>query len=168
MTELMVVIGLFTLFFVTILKELKLFTWVGDRFPISTHFIPSWSFFAPNPYQTDYFILYRCFSQDSVSEWQQAYHIPKKRAFYSCFWNPDKIFLKSVVDIAIDLLRISGVVRDNKLICLSLPYLHALNFVQSLAVSANMEKIQFVIMTRTQNEVPMMMFLSEAHPVKTA
>ena len=166
MIEYIIAVGLFTLFLLTVLKELNLFSMLSDKFPITAHFIPSWSFFAPNPYQTDYFILYRSFFQNSISEWKQAYQIPKYRSFYTFFWHPDKFFLKSIVDIAIDLLRVSSSIKNKNFICLSLPYLHTLNFIQSLVIHPDAEKIQFVIMTRTQQETPVMVFLSETHPVQ--
>ncbi len=168
MIEYVAAMGLIAFFISTIFKELKMFNGLGDSFPIAASFIPSWSFFAPNPYHTDYYILYRSFKDDSASKWQQAYQISPKRSYTAILWYPDKLFLKSVVDIAIDLVRVASSIHNKKKICLSIPYLHTLNFIQSLVVDSNVnvDKIQFVIMTRVQNSSPEMVFLSETHPVK--
>ncbi|MDN3505929.1 MAG: hypothetical protein P0S96_01715 [Simkaniaceae bacterium] len=165
--EVIIGLSLFILFMATIAKECKAFKNIWDRFPIFSHYIPSWSFFAPTPYEADYYVLYRTISKtNETSPWKQAYQIESSRPFFSLFWNPDKLFLKGVIDIAIDLLNVSTTEKNEKRICLSLPYLHLLKFVESLVINkASINKIQFMIMTNVQTEESKLAFLSETHPI---
>jgi len=156
---------LFVLFLATILKELKFFGNFWDSFPVIAHYIPSWSFFAPNPYQVDYYVLYRNINQNEVHEWKQIYQYKKMRPSYSFFWNPHKLFLRAIVDVSIDLLKVASNEKDKKRICLSLPYLYLLNYVHHLSDS-QMEKFQFIIMTKDTQSEPEVVFVSETHPIK--
>ena len=165
--ELLVSGVLLVIFMVTIFKELRYFPSLWDRIPLLSNFIPSWSFFAPNPYQSDYHILFRTVSVDGeVGEWKQAYQHAALRRFYAFIWNPNKWFLKASVDIAIDLLKVSTAVQDKKRICLSLPYLSILNYVQALSRDPAAAKAQFVIMSQAIDGEPEVCFLSETHPLE--
>ena len=161
--EYIVATGLFLIFLVTIIKELKFFDYSWSQFPFLFHFIPSWSFFAPNPYHSDYFILVRFIEKEKVKEWKQVYKINEMRKSYSIFWNPQKWLLKSIADVSIDLLKIASFTKEKTSICLSLPYLSILNWIQILK-SPSAEKIQFAIMCRAK-EGPEVLFLSETHPL---
>src|SRR5690349_15592134 len=94
------VAGLFlAIFLATIFKDLKFFQNLWTCYPFVSHFVPSWNFFAPDPYQVDYYILYRLIDEnDQVGTWKQPYHLEAMRSNYSFIWNPKKWFLKSSVD----------------------------------------------------------------------
>jgi hypothetical protein len=163
--DLIIASFLFMFFFITILKELKFFKGFWHRFPVITHLIPNWSFFAPYPYRVDFYILYRNFSENKAGKWIQLYQYNKMRPIYSFCWNPSRLTLKSIVDICIDLVEISNSLKDMNRICISLPYLHILNYVNNLS-KPEMEKIQFMIMTKSKETEPKIVFVSEKHPIK--
>lgn len=163
MVELIAIGLLFSVFMCTILHEIKLFERFFEKLPMAMQFVPMWSFFAPNPYQSDYYILFRTISSKNlVGAWKQAHYYEKPKYLYSCFWNPGKWFKKGIIDLAMDLCRISTATKNKAQICLSTPYLSILNYVQSFDLDSDAEKIQFLIMSRSKQNIEMN-FLSEAH-----
>jgi hypothetical protein len=165
--ELIVGISLFILFVGTILKEfLKLDSFCA-KFPLLSNFLPSWSFFAPRPYKSDYFLFYRFIYEDNCTgEWHQANEVLGDRPLYSFLWNPKNRFLKGFIDAISDLIKYTQTMKINDVICVSVPYLHLLNFVHSFPKDPLTSKIQFMIMSQSKLYKSKLVFLSEPHPVK--
>ena len=164
--EFVVGFGLLSLFLFTILKEFEIFSGFLRRLVFFTHLLPSWSFFAPLPIKLDYFFFYRFIYRDgNVSEWGLVDERTKNRPAYAFLWNPGKRQAKSFVDIVLDLIKVVGVSGGSNQICVSLPYLHLLNFTNSLKRCPLTIKIQFMIMSKSNLYDAELVFLSEAHPV---
>lgn len=165
--ELIVGISLFILFTGTILKEFIKLDSFRTKFPLLSNFLPSWSFFAPIPYKLDYFLFYRFIYEDNcTSEWQQANEVLEKRPYYSFLWNPQNRFLKGFIDSISDLIKHSQATQMKDEICVSIPYLHLLNFVHSFPKDPSTSKIQFMVINQSKIYKPKLLFLSETHPVK--
>lgn len=167
-SETVVGVFLFSVYLATILKEYKVIEPVCQRFPILTHFVPSWSFFAPLPNRFDYFLFYRTISETGeVREWNLA--LPQRhvgdRTNFAFLWNPHKRYAKSLIDIILDLLKTCKIAKNNNQIYVSLPYLHLLNFVLSFSNNLSTEKIQFMVMSKSKLYDPDLLFLSELHQI---
>ncbi|HSX38726.1 MAG TPA: hypothetical protein VLE95_07870 [Chlamydiales bacterium] len=135
-----------------------------ERFPVVMSFIPTWSFFAPTPGMHDYHLLYRGINDNGeVQDWREAYPIKEKRGRFSFIWHPDKKFLKSLMDLVHELIRFSIVSDDKKQICISVPYLHILNYVTFLASEKSIKKVQFMILSSSRLYDYNVEFLSSAH-----
>lgn len=154
----------------SLLKEIKRLDFIWNHFPIFIQFIPTWSFFAPTPNMFDYHLLYRRISNNgNVEEWEEVYSAENQRPIYCSIWYPEKRFSKAFLDLAIDLVRFSNKIQDNKQICASLPYLQILNYLDSLChkkqsnAGQNLSKIQFLILTNSRVHEYEIAFLSEVH-----
>lgn len=154
----------------SLLKEIKQLDFIWNHFPIFIQFIPTWSFFAPIPNMFDYHLLYRKISDSGkVQEWEEVYSAEDQRPIYCSVWNPEKRFSKAFLDLAIDLVRFSCKIQDNKQICTSIPYLHILNYLDSFCrqkqsnSGQNIGKIQFIILTNSRLYNYEVAFLSEVH-----
>lgn len=159
--------SLFGLFIATYLKEFLKSESFSQKFPFINCLLPSWSFFAPTPYSSDYFLLYRFIYEDNhIGKWQQANRILENRPYYSFLWNPENRFLKGFVDVILDLVKCIHAVKDKNQICMSIPYLHLLNFINSFSRDPSTVKVQFVVMSQTKLDEAKLIFLSETHPVK--
>lgn len=161
----LIVIGIFLgfLFLLTGLKEVKELDFIWNRFPVFMQFIPTWSFFAPLPNEFDYHLLYRLISNNGeIKEWVDVYSV-KDRPNRCFLWYPEKIFSKAFLDIALDLLQFSNKIKDKRLICTSLPYLHLLNYLNSFPKERS--NIQFMILTNSKVYEFDIVFLSEVHPL---
>ncbi|MDN3505939.1 MAG: hypothetical protein P0S96_01770 [Simkaniaceae bacterium] len=135
-----------------------------DRIPFLMVFIPSWSFFAPIPGMHDYNLMFRGITKEGqVLEWDSVFKLRDKRGFFSFFWNPEKKFLKSLMDIAQELLKFSNSVQHRNQICISIPYLLILNFITALNHIENVEKVQFMILSNSRLYDYEVLFLSEPH-----
>lgn len=160
-------VSLFSLFIATYLKEFVVFESFSKKFPFISCLLPSWSFFAPTPYNSDYFLLYRFIYEDNrIGKWQQANRILENRPCYSFLWNPENRFLKGLVDVILDLVKCIRAVKDENQICMSIPYLHLLNFINSFSRDPLTIKVQFMVMSQTKLDEAKLIFLSETHPVK--
>lgn len=165
--EYIIGIGLFGLFIATFLKEFIIPESFWQKFIFINFLLPSWSFFAPNPYRLDYFLFYRFIDENNhVGEWQQANKLLENRPYYSFLWNPESKFLKGLVDIILDLVNCIHTMKDKNQIYISLPYLHILNFVYSFSKDPLTSKIQFMVMSQSKAEESELVFLSETHRVK--
>jgi hypothetical protein len=155
----------------SLLREIKRLDFIWNRFPIFMQFIPTWSFFAPLPNMFDYHLLYREISNNGkVQEWKEVYSLEDQRPIYCLIWNPEKRFSKAFLDLAMDLIRFSEKVQDNKQVCTSLPYLQILNYLDSLCRKQSnfcqkLSKIQFLILTNSRIYDYDILFLSEIHPL---
>ena len=147
----------------TALKEIKKLDALLGRFPVAMQYIPTWSFFAPNPNIHDYHLLYRTISNDgAVQDWVHAYSV-EERPLRCFLWHPEKNFSKAFLDVALELIQFSSKTQDKRQICASLPYLHLLSFLDSLPILR--EKIQFMILTNSRIYDYEIAFLSEVHPL---
>lgn len=152
----------FVIFLLTILKEIKQPDFILNRLPTFMQFIPNWSFFAPTPNMFDYHLLYRVISDNGkVQEWTEVYSVKDKRPMRCLLWHPEKIFAKAFLDISLDLLNFSNKFNDRKQICISLPYLQLLNYLDPLPEERS--SIQFMILTNSRVHDYDVVFLSEVH-----
>lgn len=149
---------------ITLFKEFHIFESFWKKFPFLSHVIPSWSFFAPVPYKSDYHILYRVAAFDqALGPWQQTSLNFSKRRMFHALWNPSKLFYKSSVDIIIDLLKIAACDKNSANLTLCLPYLHLLNYVVGQNHDPQASQIQFMIMSTSSLFEPELVFLSQTH-----
>jgi hypothetical protein len=153
--------------FLSLLREIKPLAIIVERLPFVGLFIPSWSFFAPVPSMLDYHIFYRELSNEGgKGKWIETHTLPDQRPWYAFLWHPEKKFVKAVLDFVPELLRLSNLTQDNKQICVSLPYLHILNYICSLPRSAPTVKIQFMLVGNSRTREPEMLFISEIHNIE--
>lgn len=166
----MIVLVLFLFTSITFLTLAKEFKWFlpfrGST--LFTHlevFIPRWSFFAPIPCTHDYYLLFRHLeAKGTLSPWQNAFPL-SQRPFYSFLWNPGKRKMKAVLDVTLDLLKYIQKEKDEKQICVSLPYLQLLNHINSLCTNSKATKVQFTILSHSQSSEYEVAFVSELHVV---
>ncbi|MGL5626622.1 MAG: hypothetical protein ACRDDW_03765 [Candidatus Rhabdochlamydia sp.] len=125
--------------------------------------VPAWTFFAPIPCILDYHLLYREISLHEVEGWQELYTPQDKRSVYSFLWNPEKRFLKSFLDIALDLINFSNKIQDKKQVYTCLAYLQILNYVSCLNHKPSTDKVQFLILTNSRTDDYKVAFLSDVH-----
>ncbi|MGL5626993.1 MAG: hypothetical protein ACRDDW_05720 [Candidatus Rhabdochlamydia sp.] len=128
-------------------------------------FVPAWNFFAPIPCILDYHLLYREISGHEIGEWQDLYTPQDKRPIYSFLWNPEKRFIKTFLDLALDLIRFSNTTQDERQVYTSLAYLQILNYVNSLKHKPSSDKVQFLILTNSRADDYKVAFLSDIHPL---
>lgn len=110
------------------------------------HLLPKFTFFAPNPGHTDYHLLYRdSLADTTLTEWIEV-PLAQERTLLAAFWNPQKRFSKSTLDLTQALITSgSKSVEDDNALILSIPYLLLLNYVTSLARPSMSRARQFVI-----------------------
>lgn len=150
----------------TVIKELKTLDPVWKYCPFLLQFIPRWSFFAPIPSSHDYWLVYRTFSGEGLlGPWQDINEM-KGRGFTSFIWNPEKRFSKGFLDILMDLLELSNKSEKKAQICISLPYLHILNYVDSLPHGIDVRQIQFMILRNSNVSGYEIVFRSLLHPIR--
>lgn len=149
----------------SVLRCIKKFDFIWSRFPIFMQLIPAWNFFAPFPCMFDYHLLYREISGHEVGEWQDLNTLKDKRSRYCFLWNPEKKSIKSFLDLALDLIKFSNKIQDEKQVYTSLPYLQLLNYVNSLNHKPSSDKIQFLILTNSRIQDYQIAFLSDVHPL---
>lgn len=132
--------------------------------------LPLWTFFAPNPGQSDYHLVYRDRLADGgLSEWHEI-EISEPRRAYSCFWNPEKRskkVLSDVVSTVVSSHRAQGQIGNEFL--LSLQYLLLLNVVDQQPASANATHRQFLIVETfgfTPTEKPRAILRSDFHALQ--
>ena len=108
--------------------------------------LPLWTFFAPNPGQSDYHVVYRDRHADgSMTDWREI-DITEPRRWYSFLWNPEKRSKKVLSDIVASLVDTIGTQPDlGNAIMLTLPYLLLLNVISQLDTTPDVTHRQFVI-----------------------
>jgi hypothetical protein len=132
-------------FFLSIIAQfrgIKLIKWIIDRDPFA--FIPSWTFFAPNPGVTDYQILYRDkLSDGQFSNWKE---IPfRNHSILHSILNSEKRRRKAIANCCIALLQIPNKDLKNKAILSSAPYLTILSYIMSMPMNSISVYRQFLI-----------------------
>lgn len=108
--------------------------------------IPYWTFFAPNPGQTDYHLVYRDRLPDgSTTSWREVV-LTEPRGLISFIWNPKKRSKKVLSDVAMSIARIVRTdPRTEQFVIVSFQYLLILNYLtKSLPAPAGVER-QFAI-----------------------
>src|SRR5215210_3051032 len=88
--------------------------------------IPVWTFFAPNPGMTDYYLLYRDrLPGGSFDNWRKVELKPSENGFRLALWNPAKRKHKALSDMVSSLIRLANQSRSEALV--TVPYILILN-----------------------------------------
>ena len=112
--------------------------------------LPNWTFFAPNPGVSDYFLLYRVkFSDGKISEYKNI-SLRNKR-IVNAIWNPYKRRQKALNDFVQELRSYINEIhsngRDPATIKISHGYIALLHYCSALCHSINnKDSIQFTIL----------------------
>lgn len=124
--------------------------------------IPEWKFFAPNPAQGDFHLLYRDRLADgTITPWTEV-RFSERASLLCALWNAGRREPKALFDAVSDLgaeARLAPAVLAG-----SLSFLTILNYVSSLPRWAAAEFTQFLILHsfgRFSNDQPVVVFLSE-------
>jgi hypothetical protein len=148
------------------LREIKRVDKFLERCPGLMSFIPIWSFFAPTPGMHDYHLMYRTIDDEGqIQDWKAAYTLGDKRRLCAFLWHPEKKFSKSLMDLVQDLSQSSILFKDKKQICLSIPYLHILNYISSLQHEKSEKTVQFMVLSNSRLHNYDVVFMSEPHPI---
>jgi hypothetical protein len=111
-------------------------------------FIPSWSFFAPNPGTTDTRVLWReRLVGGSLSPWHEL--LPPTGGALRGLWNPTKRQRKLLTDVGPMVVRMVMQNPKSEYTLISLPYLIMLHRVMSLPASPLVAARQFVVVQTT-------------------
>jgi hypothetical protein len=113
--------------------------------------VPVWTFFAPNPGDTDTHLLFRDRDVEGrVTAWREV-HVAGRRHVLD-LWNPLRRINKGIVDVVYDLTKRdgrtpqpSGPVPVTKRRMLSFPYVLLLNYVSQLRGDFGAIERQFAI-----------------------
>jgi hypothetical protein len=108
--------------------------------------IPVWTFFAPNPGMTDYYLLYRDRLPDgSLDNWKKIELKGSENGFRHMLWNPTKRKQKALSDVLsslIEFVKHGG----NDAVVVSVPYILILNFVTSHPHTLGTDGTQFMVL----------------------
>lgn len=150
----------------SILREIPPIRAQMQRVPWLLNITPTWSFFAPIPGMHDYQLLFRAMSKHGqVTDWQEVQSLKDKRKAYTFLWNPEKKFLKSLMDLVQELLIFSRAANHESQIHLSIPYLHLLNYVSAMRFDTTAEKVQFMILSSSRMSDYRVVFVSGHHRI---
>jgi hypothetical protein len=108
--------------------------------------IPVWTFFAPNPGMTDYYLLYRDRLPDgSFDNWRRVELRPWENSVRFALWNPTKRKQKALSDMVSALIRLA---KDGKAegLIVTVPYILILNFITSRLHSLGTDGTQFMVL----------------------
>jgi hypothetical protein len=107
--------------------------------------LPVWTFFAPHPGTTDYYLLYRDRLRDgSLDPWREVELKPAENGLRLALWNPGKRRHKAVSDVVGALLRSRG--RHGEGLVVTVPYILVLNAVTARPHAPGATGTQFMIM----------------------
>jgi hypothetical protein len=135
-----------------------------DRFGI----VGRWSFFAPLPGTSDYYLLVReHYDQGLTGTWRELVLTGPPRGPWNALWTPDKRNPKALFDLTSALIRQAGSLPEAKeAIAFSVPYLMLLNVASHTTTSPLVRARQFLLMkTEGSEQSPEVIFLSNAHEV---
>jgi hypothetical protein len=108
--------------------------------------IPVWTFFAPNPGMTDYYLLYRDRLPDgSFDNWRKVELKQSENGVRLALWNPTKRRHKALSDIVSSLLTLANR-REREALIVTVPYLLILNFITSRPHSLGTNGTQFMVL----------------------
>lgn len=112
--------------------------------------IPVWTFFAPNPGDTDTHLLFRDRDPEGrMTDWREVRMVSRRRVID--LWNPRRRISKSLVDVVYDLTKRDKAQGEqgpqllSKRRVLSFPYLLVLNYVSQHRGDFGAFDRQFVI-----------------------
>jgi hypothetical protein len=108
-------------------------------------------FFAPKPNVADYFLLYRDYYENrQCTPWREVSSLSPRRRAYAWFWNPEKLVSKSLFDMiqSLGLESRETNTESQRLLQLSVPYLHLLSYVSNVHRWPTPLATQFMIMRR--------------------
>jgi hypothetical protein len=101
---------------------------------LSVLLVPRWTFFAPNPGHSDYFLEYRDHTEDLFSTPWQRVSVLEERTLLGAIWNPNRRQSKLLFDVTQSLQVSALAMEDPEGICVSIPYLLVMNYLDSLPV----------------------------------
>jgi hypothetical protein len=108
--------------------------------------IPVWTFFAPNPGMTDYYLLYRDRLPDgTLDNWKKIELRGSENGFRHMWWNPTKRKQKALTDALsslIEFVRHGG----NDAVVASVPYILILNFITAQPHTLGTNGTQFMVL----------------------
>ncbi len=133
--------------------------------------LPYWTFFAPNPGQSDYHLVYRDrFTDGTLGDWQEI-EITERRTLWSFVWNPEKRRRKILSDVV---TMLGNHARDGQAvgneIMLTLPYLLLLNVISQLPRLPEVSHRQFVVVETfgfTPTDTTRVILRSDFHTLAT-
>jgi hypothetical protein len=134
--------------------------------------LPKWTFFAPNPGSTDYYLVYREVRGDSISAWRELpFHT--SRSPWRWFWYPEKRFSKAITDCTQGILDVArnDRTRVEELLPFTLPYLAILNVVSAIRPADGVDARQFAIVEKDgylAQGPPRLLVASAFHPLAKA
>jgi hypothetical protein len=109
--------------------------------------IPIWTFFAPNPGMTDYYLLYRDRLPDgSLDNWRKADLKASENGLRLALWNPTKRKQKALTDLVSVLIRLANNHRRIEPLIATVPYILILNFITSCPHSLGTTGTQFMVL----------------------
>jgi hypothetical protein len=130
------------------------------------HFLPRWTFFAPNPGTSDYHLLYRDQQEDgSLSSWFEISMVEERKSF-SFIWNPKKRSKKILLDVAMLLIEAQPGLKKSKTLMLSFPYLMLLNVVVHHSYKTHGTRRQFVLVEKIWGAEARVILISPFHPLQ--
>lgn len=138
--------------------------------------LPDWRFFAPNPCVNDHHLLVRdTLADGTVTGWRQISTVEERRWSHA-LWHPHRRAEKTIFDLTAELLRYlsrndydSMGRRADPSLQLCMPYVTLLTHVASAGHPPDAVATQFLIAVSggyETEEEPMMVFLSELHPLR--
>jgi len=129
--------------------------------------VPEWKFFAPNPAQGEYHLLFRDQLEDgSVTPWTEV-TFPRNRRWWNVAWNPDKRANKALFDAIVGLA--SEVISSSEGLVASIPYLTLLSYVSGLSRFSTPTYTQFMVLhdfSSFMHREPALVFSSELHSLQ--
>jgi hypothetical protein len=129
--------------------------------------IPEWKFFAPQPGQHDFSLLYRDIDrEENYSAWKEIQISPERR-WWNCIWNPMKRGQKAIFDFVVEL---SGLNRmQEETILFSNAYISLLMIVTREKRLLQNVRTQFIILrkyTQQEENEPEVLYLSRLHDIE--
>ena len=128
--------------------------------------VPEWKFFAPNPAQGDYHLLYRDQLPDgTVTPWTEIM-LAQTRCWWNAAWNPGKRPNKALFDAVIELG--SEAKLHPQVLVTSVCYLTLLNYVSSLDRFSCPPFTQFMVLhsfSSWMGREPTLVFASDLHSI---
>jgi hypothetical protein len=125
--------------------------------------VPHWSFFAPHPNRTDYYLYVRIGHERSFSPWREL-RLGPDRPWHAAVWNPARRTRKALIDLCQALLVSRG--QPRALILLGMPYLLLLTTAQAAVARAPATVYQFAVVglaPRVARDAPFLYFVSDVH-----
>jgi hypothetical protein len=126
--------------------------------------VPEWKFFAPNPAQGDYILLYRDqLANGSITQWTEV-SLAQKRRWWNVVWNPGKRANKALFDAVVEVSSEASLYPE--ILAGSIAYLTLLNYVSNLGRFARPAFTQFMILhsfSSTVKREPRLIFSSSLH-----